>query len=355
MSQGIHYDNLVQGFLDLIDNMLSEYVLQGYAALADYLKTPLMLAVVLYIMLYGLAVTQGLLTVSVSQLTKRVIKLSVVCSLSLHWQIFNSLFLQGLQQSAEQLALHLLGGLNHSGHLFESHTLTDAIQDTLNNVLQQANQFFRIGGIMNPAPWLAGLIMAGFGIAGILLALLQIVIAKVALAILFGLAPLFFGLLLFQSTRSLSERWFGYVVGYLLMFIFVNAALGGTLSLMSWALTDMKLVDENSLRWIHLMPILLVGCASFTLIRHAAAIGQAIGGAVVFSSIGEAFSELGSVVSTMHYGASAIKKLSRPFSSAKHYEESEKESSPSVTILAIQQNIRQAEIIDDQHHTMVSK
>ncbi len=63
----VSYMTIVEQLFTELDVLLNNYVFHAYNALAGYLRAPLGLAIVLYIVLMGLSITQGWVKLSMGK------------------------------------------------------------------------------------------------------------------------------------------------------------------------------------------------------------------------------------------------------------------------------------------------
>ena len=133
-------------------------------------------------------------------------------------------------------------------------------------------------------PYFTAALVWAFGYAMIVVAMLEIVLAKTMLAVLFTLAPLFISFTLFKATHAYFDRWLGLVVGFAFLQIFVSAAIAVALSFDQWAVAGIYASKAFGLGLVGFVGVMVVGAMGVGLVLKAAQMAQAIGGAASTAS-----------------------------------------------------------------------
>lgn len=113
----------------------------------------------------------------------------------------------------------------------------------------------------------------------IFISILEVALAKIMLALLFTLAPLFIGFSLFKPTYSFFDRWLGLIAGNAFLFIFISATLALVLNLVQWAIQD-AYSEPTKIYILTLIPIFFVCFISIGLIFRVVHMAQSLGGDV---------------------------------------------------------------------------
>ena len=274
----ISYKNLISDLLSQVDALLNDYVQHGYQAMVDYLAAPLGAAIVLFFVCYGVTISQGWIKGSVAGLTHSLFKIGVIYFIAMNWGNFSFYVYDLFYKGASEIGAVLLNAspINFatSGEL----NINSALQTVLNEIWEIAQWIFDGGGISNPGPWIGGVLVGLIGIFLVGLALLEIVIAKCMLSILFVIAPLFIAFTLFEVTETFFDKWLGACVGYASLMILVSASLGIVLSLDYWILNDMYAQQANKVTWIDTGTVILVTWVCIGIIKRIALLAMTIGG-----------------------------------------------------------------------------
>ena len=209
--------------------------------------------------------------------------------------------------------------------------INGALQSVLIEVLKIAQIIIDSGSWHNVLPLVEGFSIGAVGCLLIGFAVLEIIISKCMLSILFVLAPLFIAFTLFEATQTFFDRWLGACVGYAMLMIFICAGLGIVVALDQWAIADVyenNVLSNNmtGLTAIDTAVIILVTFVCFGILKRMSILAMSIGGSITSVSGNEMFaSAVGGVMGkgTLNYlrdpktvGGKAVRV---PLSLAKSY------------------------------------
>lgn len=279
------YTNLVDGILTEVDVILDQYVFSGYQAFADYLATPLAALIVLYFVSVGISMSQGWTKGSFKEHAKTCFRIGLIYMFAMNWGYFSqyvvTLFydvageMGDVLVSASPIPLPTMGGTGING----------ALQTVLTEIWKIAQWIMSSGGISNIGPLAGGFCIGLAGCFMVALAVMEMVVAKCMLSILFVTAPLFIGMTLFKPTHSFFDRWLGACVGFACLMIFVCAALGIVVALDQWVLADVYLKGAGiQISWIEMGTIIFVTLVCLGLLKRVASLAMNIGGSVTTAS-----------------------------------------------------------------------
>lgn len=182
------------------------------------LETALVILLTLYVSFFALSLMLGRSSLSIRALLPRMITVGLVLAFSTSWVAFRSFIWPLFIETPDYVATILTGSTGSATLVFAEKL------DVVFNAVQQASQgqenfeAFSPPGLM----WL-GAIMLLLGTVGIL------VTARIALALLVALGPIFVVMALFNGTRGLFTGWLKGLVLLALTPLF--AVLGGTIML----------------------------------------------------------------------------------------------------------------------------
>lgn len=276
----ISYKTLISDLLTQVDTLLIDYVQHGYEALADYLAAPLGAAIVLFFVCYGVSISQGWIKGSVAGLTYSFFKIGVIYFLAMNWGDFSFYVYDLFYKGASEIGAVLLKASPIHFSVSEELDINSALQTVLDEIWKIAQWIFNKGGLNNPGSWIGGILVGLIGIFLIGLALLEIIIAKCMLSILFVIAPLFIAFTLFEVTETFFDRWIGACVGYSALMILISASLGIVLSLDYWIIDDMYTAQAEKTTWLDTGTVILVTWVCIGIIKRIAFLAMSIGGTV---------------------------------------------------------------------------
>ncbi len=253
-----------------VDGKLDLFLGERVAAVMAEVSGPLRAALVLYVILYGFAILRGAISEPVVDFAIRSLKLALIYFLATTsayatW-VTDPLF-HGLPDT---LARAVSGGsagdpgadfdafLSHAGYL------AGTISETATPV--------------NIGPWFVSATVYFVGALAAALGFGVVMIAKIALALLIALGPIFIACSLFEATRRYFFGWLGQAINYLILFALILTVFQLVLSLIAsqWPQIDTGNAMAGGLAFIALC---LLG-AIFFLQTPAIAAGIAGGASV---------------------------------------------------------------------------
>lgn len=309
------YTTIIEQLFTELDALLNSYVFHGYSALAGYLKVPLGLAIVLYIVLMGLSISQGWIRLSMGALIKSSIKLAVVYTAAMNWGWFSHTVVDLISTGAGQIGDVLVDATPVSVPHFGGTGINGAMQSVLIEFTKIGNWTWDMGSFRRFGPCFDAILIWGFGYALIMVGVFELILAKIMLAVLFATAPLFVGFTIFKPTQSFFDRWLGACVGFGLLMVFVSSMLALALSITQWAIAGMYLQHVTNIAVTGFVPVMIVGFVGVGIIMKAAQLAQSIGGTVTTSS-GSALIA-GTIGGAVGGSMSALKTASSPLRNAR--------------------------------------
>ncbi len=276
------YTTIVSNLMDHVNVLLNSYVFNGYQALSNYLAMPVFLITTLSIVILGFGVMLGSVKVNINVFGKFCIKIGIIYTVIYNWG-FVSYYFIGLVNSMIGGAGDALIAANPF-HTIPAQGITGAMQLTLNEFTQVGNKIFSVGGYTSIAPLFDGLLIWFFGYVIIGLGLMEILLAKLLLAILFVFTPLIVLSCYFKWGQSIFDRWLGAIIGCGLVQLFVTVALSFALSIAYWwvdAHVHSKAIGIGS---VGTLPVVIIGLLCIGMILKATSLAQNLGGTISTSS-----------------------------------------------------------------------
>jgi type IV secretion system protein VirB6 len=272
-------DNFIVALASEIDAITNHFVFDGYHALASLLKAPLASMLVLYIVLTGYAMTRGLIEKPQNELFKFAIRAGLIYMTAMNWDFFASHVRDLFVVGSESVAATLMQSVHKNTSVG---SVNQSLQQVLNETMMLGSDLLDAGSIRKLTPYFAGMMVYISGSVMVGLAFIEIVIAKLMLAVTLSTAPLFILFTLFDQTKSMFERWLGLLSGFSFVLVFVSSVVGLSTHLLHWITTG--IVNGGSeltaAMWV---PLFIVSCLCVLGIVQAAAMGKSIGGSLCTS------------------------------------------------------------------------
>ncbi|MBX5041125.1 MULTISPECIES: type IV secretion system protein [Rhizobium] len=195
---------------------LENFISSGTSNIASWVSGPLTAALTLYVVLYGYLVLRGSIQEPILEFAFRAMKLAIIVMLvrnaSDYQTYVTNIFFDTLPREISQA---LNSGTAPSASTFDS--LLDKGQKCAHEIWSRASwpvDFVTgIGGMM--------VIGASFVVAAI--GYIVSLYARLALAIVLAIGPIFIALAMFQSTRRFTESWIGQLANLVILQVLVVA------------------------------------------------------------------------------------------------------------------------------------
>ena len=199
---------------------------------SSVLSEALTLVLTIYIALLAISMLTGRTQLRLTMLTPRMLQLGLVLTFATSWVAYQSVGWNLLTGAPDEIAGVILGNQGSATQLFAQRL--DVLFDVIANsahLAQSANATATVGTVpmvanMSPKPadllWMGSLMLL-VGTVGVL------IVARIALAAVMALGPIFIVMALFKGTRGLFEGWLKAAIMLALTPLFAVLIGGGTL------------------------------------------------------------------------------------------------------------------------------
>lgn len=197
----------------------------------------------LYVALLAFGLLTGRTTLNLAMLTPRMLGLGLALTFVTSWVAYQSVMWNLLAGAPDQIASLILGTHGSATMLFADRL--DQLFRAVSSAAQTAEAAKAAqpnhggGGSFNPADllWIASLMLL-LGTVGLL------IVARIALAAMLALGPIFILLALFRATRGLFEGWLKASVLFALMPLLTVLIGGGAIEMMAPAIDPLSMGGE---------------------------------------------------------------------------------------------------------------
>ncbi|MEW5687698.1 MAG: type IV secretion system protein [Pseudomonadota bacterium] len=263
----------VDGRLDLLLN-------EGAANAMAEVAGPLRVALILYVLLYGFAILRGAISEPLMDFAIRSVKLALVVMLATT-PAYGSWIAQPLFHGLPDALARAVGGgaVGDAGAAFDQFFNRAAFLGE--KIAEQVTLTDWLPLLMSGGVWTCGALAAalGFGI---------VTLAKVALALLVALGPIFIACALFEASRRYFFGWLSQAVNYLVLFALILAVFQMVLAIVAEQWGTIESSDPMSAGLIFIA-LCLLG-AIFFLQTPAIAAGITGGASAGLADFGNAVS-----------------------------------------------------------------
>ncbi|MHC2572689.1 type IV secretion system protein [Rhizobium leguminosarum] len=286
---------------------LENFISSGTSNIASWISGPLTAALMLYVVLYGYLVLRGSVQEPILEFAFRAMKLAIIVMLvrnaSEYQTYVTNVFFETLPREISQA---LNSGTAPSASTFDS--LLDkgqkCAQDIWARATWPADIVNGVGGMMA--------IGASFTVAAI--GYVVSLYARLALAIVLAIGPIFVALAMFQSTRRFTESWIGQLVNFVILQVLVVAIGSLLISCIDTTFTAVESYTDVMMRPVALCAICLAALYVFYQLPGIAS-ALAAGGASLTYGYGAARdAHEGTLAWAASHGARAVGRGARSVS-----------------------------------------
>lgn len=261
-----------------IDGKLDEFLGTGAGRVIAEVAGPLRAALVLYVLLYGIAILRGAISEPVMDFAVRSLKLAVIYTLVTS-AAYSDWVTQPLFHVLPETLARAISGQSGGD-------AGTAFDQFLGRAGYLSDKIAKKGTALDWTPWLVSGSVYVIGALAAALGFGIVTLAKVALALLVALGPIFIACALFEATRRYFFGWLSQAVNYLVLFALIIAVFQLILALVGdrWGTIDGQDPVVGGLLFIALC---LLG-AIFFLQTPAIAAGIAGGASAGLADFGNA-------------------------------------------------------------------
>jgi len=193
-----------------IDERLTVFLNDRLTSVIAEVEGPLRIALVLYIVLYGFAILRGAISEAMMDFAIRSIKLAIVYALATTTAY--STFV------TDPLFTALPGAITRAISGADTPNVGAAFDQFLAYAGHLAETIAREGNVFDVTPYVVSGAVLVIGALACALGFGVVLVAKLALALLVALGPIFIACALFDATRRFFFGWLSQAVNYLVLF-----------------------------------------------------------------------------------------------------------------------------------------
>ncbi|ASS58918.1 type IV secretion system protein (plasmid) [Rhizobium leguminosarum] len=286
---------------------LENFISSGTSNIASWISGPLTAALTLYVVLYGYLVLRGSVQEPILEFAFRAMKLAIIVMLvrnaSEYQTYVTNIFFETLPREISQA---LNSGTAPSASTFDS--LLDKGQKCAKEIWARATWpadiVTGIGGMMA--------IGASFTVAAI--GYIVSLYARLALAIVLAIGPIFVALAMFQSTRRFTESWIGQLVNFVILQVLVVAIGSLLISCIDTTFTAVESYTDVMMRPVALCAICLAALYVFYQLPGIASALAAGGASLIYGYGAARDAHEGTLAWAASHGARAVGRGARSVS-----------------------------------------
>jgi type IV secretion system protein VirB6 len=264
-------------FWQWLSDRLTDYVSLNVAATAAAIEPAAVSLAVIYVMVWGFLHLRGAVEEPVLTGAVRIVRLVVVFGVGLRLWQYNAAIVDTFFEAPVQLAAQLAGAANPIATV-------DALWDRGGTV---AAFLWEKGGVFNGdvGYYLAAVIVYVLMGAVCVYTLFLMALARVALAVLLAIGPLFIVLLLFDGTKRFFEAWVAQLANYALVGV-LAVLVASLLMTVVEAYAVQTAAKGAAILTVDALDMLLVSGLVLLILRQVMPIAARLAGGVALASHG---------------------------------------------------------------------
>jgi type IV secretion system protein VirB6 len=271
--------DIVTQLFSAVDTAAANSIQTIYQSLTAGLQPVLVVAMTVYVAYWGLEMIFGRASLSAGAFVWKILKMALIWSLALGWSDFSTFVAQVFVHGGDGIATAVCTGAGGTNCSSAEASVSSSLSTLLANALAAAKVVASSG---------SGFSVVGLAILGLVLILLAVVfvsvgitlvlIGKVALFVLLGMAPFFISMALFGFTSSLFTGWMRTCAQYAIVPLIVYGILGFLLTIMNAAITNLASITDLSSGMTLFAPFMILCVVGIGLVPQSLSIAASIAG-----------------------------------------------------------------------------
>lgn len=275
-----HYTDVIAQANEQIQLVLNHFIESTYSFIAHTFKSTFVLCFLIYIILIGYGVIQGWFQLVWRDFILLLMKFALVAALLFSWHFFQDMlvdfFTHGVESISDKLSAHVF----YQGTKLQGESGSIG-QGLLLEVAHVGLWVFKMAGFTSFMPIIFALLLWICGLGVILYGVIQLLIAKIMIAFLLGVAPFVIIFFLFSSFEQTCWNWISLLFSYFFTLIFVSIALNLSFYLLHTLFDRLYETKAAGVKALQLIPIVLLSVLSFVMIRRCVQAAHRVGSGIL--------------------------------------------------------------------------
>jgi type IV secretion system protein VirB6 len=264
-------------FWGWLNGQLATYIGANTTRVAAALEPAVVTLATVYVTVWGYLQLTGRIEEPLVDGLKRLITLSVVLGVALRLWLYNTVIVDTFYHAPAQLAAAIVGARDPVATIDTIWEQGGEVADYLWNNAGTWHQDFGFD-LAGAVVWL----LVGFLCV---YTMFLISLSGIALSVLLALGPLFFTLLLFDSTRRFFEAWIAQLANYALISILTVLVAALLLQIVE-SYAEQTVAQGPGIQTVDSLDMVLVAVLVFLLMRQIMPIAAALAGGTAISTFG---------------------------------------------------------------------
>ncbi len=271
--------DIITQLFQKVDSVAASAIQQIYQSLSQGLLPVFTIALTIYVAYWGYEMIYGRAPLTAGAFIWRVVRIALIYSLAFGWSDFSTIVVSTFTQGADGVASAVCTGVGGSNCGTPETSVSSTLSTLLTNALNAGKTIGSSGG------WgaaiglsLLAIVLMIATIIFVAIAVLYVLVGKIALFLLLGLAPLFIAMALFNFSSALFTGWLRTCAQYALVPVIVYGILGFLLTLMNQTIANLAGVTDISSAMTYVAPFLVLCVVGSAMLPMSLTIAASIAG-----------------------------------------------------------------------------
>jgi len=267
-----------------VNGALNTYIQSTATSIISSITPVTTTLLTIYIMLWGWSMMRGTISEPVTDGVGRLIRLSIIIGIAINLGRYNSFIVDFLWNLPDALAaLVASGSSNPATNMSFLDTFFGQFNDTATAFNDAAYKTTNMMGLPDLTLWIIGWAVRFAGMALTAYAAFLLILAKIGLAILLGIGPIFILLTIFEPTKRFFDSWLGQALNYIFLALLTSAIIKIVLQIIQGFLAALDLTNVSFLAVLPTIGFCIIGVL---VLMQIPSVASALGGGVAISSLG---------------------------------------------------------------------
>lgn len=275
--------DLYEKMFTKVDALLTTYWSDTAASVASAITPVATTLIMIYTCLWGWSMMRGMISEPITDGVSRIVRLSVITGIALSVGRYSEYLANMLWNSPDALAAIVASGQSDSSSnmafldefMGQYYNLGKAYTDwaTAHSSFGIPSPLYLLSGLLI---MLAGVILTGY-------AAFLLLLAKMSLAVILGLGPLFILMMMFEPTKRFFDSWIGQALNSLFTIVLTAACLKLIFKVIQAFVATSDLVNPSLENVIPATGLALIGVL---ILLQVGAMASALGGGTAVGTLG---------------------------------------------------------------------
>jgi type IV secretion system protein VirB6 len=269
--------------LNTVDAVIGTFVNSAYTNLIQANVGLITLVLTVYVMFLGYRFLNHEHHFSMTQIMRQMIVMLIVYGMVMSWNLYNIFVYNIFTNEPGNIAKILVSS---AGHVQTGGNITQTLDGVYKTVVDASMGFFGQAGLSSTgiAFFFYGVLVYLIGTALCVYALLLFIYAKMMMAVILALGPIFILFMLWDLTRNIFSAWLGLLITLAFIPIVTSAILVLMLSVINVTLPNINQPAE-SMQFYGIAPFLGLSLATTLILSQVLQICSALGGGITLAGL----------------------------------------------------------------------